>query len=95
MSILLTFDDRFLGARAVSLRRAVVQGQPSILALSSRTWLTYVHQGLLQFDPLIFDALDYSCGLQAAVCPEGIIGVTGDTLRSVSIMLLSFLLFEM
>lgn len=79
----------FLGARAVSLRRATVQGQPSILALSSRTWLTYVHQGVLNFDPLIFDALDYSCGLSAKVCPEGIIGVTGDTLRSVRVFFIS------
>jgi hypothetical protein len=65
-----------------------VQGQPSILALSTRTWLNYVYQGQLQFDPLIFDMLDTACGLSAAVCPEGIIGIQGDTLRSVRIHLL-------
>ena len=72
---------RFLGAKSVTLRRATVQGQPSILSLSTRTWINYVYQGMLQFDPLIFDTLDYACGLTAEVCPEGIIGITGDTLR--------------
>jgi splicing factor 3B subunit 3 len=72
---------RFLGPKAVELRKATVQGQPSVLALSTRTWLNYVYQGQLQFDPLIFEMLDNACGLSAEVCPEGIMGVTGDTLR--------------
>lgn len=76
------FDHRFLGARSVTLRKAVTQGNPSVLALSSRTWLNYLWQGQLNFDPLIFDSLDQACGLSAGeVCPEGIIGVSGETLR--------------
>lgn len=74
---------RFLGIKAVSLRRAIVQGQSSVLALSTRTWVNYVHQNVLQFDPLIYEMVDHACGLNAEVCPEGIIGVTGETLRFV------------
>ena len=74
---------RFLGSRPVKLRRANLRGSPSLVALSSRTWLNYTHQGLLQFDPLIFDPLDHACALSAEVCPEGIIGITGDVLRCV------------
>lgn len=79
---------RFLGARSVALRKANIQGNPSVLALSTRTWLNYVWQGQLQFDPLIFDALDHATGLSAGdVCPEGIIGITGDNLRYVAFFL--------
>lgn len=73
---------RFLGARSVTLRKAQTQGNPSVLALSSRTWFNYLWQGQLNFDPLIFDPLDLACGLSAGeVCPEGIIGISGETLR--------------
>jgi splicing factor 3B subunit 3 len=36
---------------------------------------------MLQFDPLIFDTLDYACALSAEVCPEGLMGIQGETLR--------------
>jgi splicing factor 3B subunit 3 len=58
----------------------------SVLALSSRSWLNYTHQGLVQFDPLIYEPLDHACGLSAEVCPEGVIGITGDTLRYVPLL---------
>ena len=75
---------RFLGSKPVKLRRATLRGLPSLVALSSRTWLNYSHDGLLQFDPLIFDTLDHACALSAEVCPEGLIGITGDVLRCVA-----------
>ncbi|KEI42808.1 uncharacterized protein L969DRAFT_92232 [Mixia osmundae IAM 14324] len=72
---------RFLGTRPVKLRRLAIGDSSGVLSISSRTWVNYTHQGLLQFDPLISDPLDHATGLRAEVCPEGIIGVTGDTLR--------------
>lgn len=71
----------FLGSRPVKLARVPVQGSPAILALSSRPWLNYAYRGILQFTPLIFDALDYAWSFSAELCPEGLIGIVGNSLR--------------
>ncbi|SCV67047.1 BQ2448_5693 [Microbotryum intermedium] len=72
---------RFLGSRPVQLTRVPVRGSPAILALSSRSWLNYSYQNMLQFTPLIFDALDRAWSFSAELCPEGLIGITGNSLR--------------
>ncbi|KPV75805.1 uncharacterized protein RHOBADRAFT_52830 [Rhodotorula graminis WP1] len=72
---------RFLGSRPVKLARVPVQGSPAILALSSRPWLNYAYRGILQFTPLIFDALDHAWSFSAELCPEGLIGIVGNSLR--------------
>jgi splicing factor 3B subunit 3 len=72
---------RFLGAKPPKLVRATVHGSPSVLAFSSRTWLLYTHQDLLQTQPLIYDTLEYAHTLTASMCPEGLIGISGNTLR--------------
>lgn len=74
---------RFLGSRPVKLARVPVQGSPAILALSSRPWLNYAYRGILQFTPLIFDSLDYAWSFSAELCPEGLIGIVGNSLRCV------------
>jgi splicing factor 3B subunit 3 len=74
---------RFLGARPPKLVRANVQGSPSVMAFSSRTWLLYTHQDMLQTVPLIYDTLEHAASLTASMCPEGFIGISGNTLRSV------------
>lgn len=72
---------RFLGTRPVKLMRVSVQKNPAILALSSRSWLNYTHQNLMHFTPLIFETLDFAWGFSAELSPEGLIGITGSTLR--------------
>ncbi|ORY72192.1 splicing factor 3b, subunit 3, 130kDa, isoform CRA_b [Leucosporidium creatinivorum] len=72
---------RFLGSRPVQLTRVPIHGSPAILALSSRSWLNYTHQNMLQFTPLIFDTLDHAWSFSAELCPEGLIGITGNSLR--------------
>ncbi|KAF8510565.1 CPSF A subunit region-domain-containing protein [Hysterangium stoloniferum] len=72
---------RFLGTRPVRLVRVMVQKNPSILALSSRSWLNYTHQHLLHFTPLIFENLDHAWSFSAELCPEGLIGIAGSVLR--------------
>ncbi|KAL5528100.1 RSE1 [Sanghuangporus sanghuang] len=72
---------RFLGTNPVKLMRVQVQRNPSILALSSRSWLNYTHQGLLHFTPLIFEALNHAWEFSAELCPEGLIGISGSVLR--------------
>ncbi|WVN88505.1 pre-mRNA-splicing factor RSE1 [Cryptococcus depauperatus CBS 7841] len=72
---------RFLGAKPPKLVRSTIHGQPSVMAFSSRTWLLYTHQDMLQTQPLIYDTLEYAWSLSAAMCPDGLIGISGNTLR--------------
>ena len=80
----LTFaPHRFLGTRPIRLVRVMVQRNPGILALSSRSWLNYTFQNLMHFTPLIFENLDYAWSFSAELCPEGLIGISGSVLRCV------------
>ncbi|CAL1706734.1 unnamed protein product [Somion occarium] len=72
---------RFLGTRPIKLVRVMVQKNPGILALSSRSWLNYTYQNLMHFTPLIFENLDYAWSFSAELCPEGLIGISGSVLR--------------
>jgi splicing factor 3B subunit 3 len=75
---------RFLGAKPPKLVRATVHGSPAVMAFSSRTWLLYTYQDMLQTVPLIYDTLEFASTLSASMCPEGLIGISGNTLRSVA-----------
>lgn len=72
---------RFLGTRPIRLVRVLIQRNPGILALSSRSWLNYTYQNLMHFTPLIFENLDYAWSFSAELCPEGLIGISGSVLR--------------
>jgi len=74
---------RFLGNRPVKLTRTLVHGSPGVLALSSRSWLNYTYQGLVHFTPLAYDRLDGASSVNADLCPDGFIGIAGNTLRCV------------
>lgn len=72
---------RFLGAKPPRITRSSVHGSPVVMAFSSRTWLQYTYQDLLQTQPLIYDTLEYAAHLTAAMCPDGLIGISGNTLH--------------
>lgn len=72
---------RFLGSQPAKLIRVMVQGSSSILALSSRSWLNYTYQDRLEFTPFIYDALEHASSFSAELCPDGLIGIAGNTLR--------------
>lgn len=72
---------RFLGTRPVRLFQTGVSGHTAITALSSRSWLSYVHQGRHEMTPLSYDALEYCSSFSSEQCPEGMVAVTGSTLR--------------
>ncbi|RDX46072.1 hypothetical protein OH76DRAFT_1531965 [Lentinus brumalis] len=71
---------RFLGTRPVKLTHVNVQGNPAILALSSRSWLNYTYQNILHFTPLIHRTLDCVSSFSAAAHADGLIGVSGSIL---------------
>lgn len=72
---------RFLGSKGARLVRVQVANQSAVLALSSRSWINYTHQNLLRFSPLIYDNLDHAWNFSAELCPDGLIGIAGSTLR--------------
>ncbi|TDL17743.1 hypothetical protein BD410DRAFT_807099 [Rickenella mellea] len=72
---------RFLGSRMVRMARIRVNNHTSILALSSRIWVNYVYQNSMHFTSLLCDNFDYASSFSTALCPEGIIGVSGTTIR--------------
>ena len=72
---------RFLGPKPVKLFRVVVQGQPAVIALSSRPWLLYNYQGRHLQSPMSCMELDVASTFTSEPCPEGIIACAGNTLR--------------
>lgn len=76
---------RFLGAKPVKLLRVNIEGNPAVLALSSRTWLSYNHQGRFFQTPLSYESLDYASGFASEYITEGLVAVTGSSLRIITI----------
>jgi len=72
---------RFLGAKAPRIVRVSVHGSPAVMAFSTRSWLLYTFQDLLQTQPLIYDQLEYGWSFSASMCSDGLIGISGNTLR--------------
>ena len=72
---------RYLGAKPVKLFKADIQGSESLLAMSSRTWLSYAYQNRLNLDPLSYDTLEYASGFASERCSGGIIAISTNTLR--------------
>ena len=76
---------KFLGPKSIKLFRVVLNGNRSVLALSTRSWLLYVHQGRYFQTPLSYDSIEYASNFVADNCPEGIVAIAGDTLRIISV----------
>lgn len=74
---------RFLGTRPVKLMEVQIQGRSAVLALSSRSWLSYMYQGRPHMTPLSYDVLEYSSSFSSEQCSEGIVCISGNTLRIV------------
>jgi splicing factor 3B subunit 3 len=74
---------RFLGPRPVKLSRVMVQGQASMLALSSRPWLAYSDPQTHGFalTPLDYVPLEWGWKFSSEQCPEGMVGIQGEYLR--------------
>ena len=80
---------RFLGHKPAKLFRASVKGQPAVLALSSRPWLGYSDLQTKAFvlTPLDTVPLEWAWNFSSEQCTEGMVGIHGQSLRSVSISL--------
>ena len=72
---------RYLGSRPVKLFRVTLQGGEAVLAMSSRTWITYYYQNRFHLTPLSYESLEYAAGFSSEQCPEGIVAISTNTLR--------------
>ncbi|KAH8815835.1 CPSF A subunit region-domain-containing protein [Xylogone sp. PMI_703] len=78
---------RFLGPKPAKLFKVSVQGQTSVLALSSRPWLGYsdpVTKGFM-LTPLNYATLEWGWNFSSEQCTEGMVGISGQNLRIFSI----------
>lgn len=76
---------RLLGSKPVKLTCTKVNGSNSILALSNRSWLCYNHQSKFQITPLSYDVLQFATSFSSKQCHEGLVAVSGPSLRVFSI----------
>lgn len=79
------YRSRFLGAKPVKLFKVNVQGQPAVLALSSRSWLAYNYQGRYQITPLSYETLEWASSFASEDCKEGFVSVAANTLRILTV----------
>lgn len=72
---------RYLGSRPVKLFRIRMQDSEAVLAMSSRSWLSYYYQSRFYLTPLSYESLEYASGFSSEQCPEGIVAISTNTLR--------------
>jgi splicing factor 3B subunit 3 len=72
---------RFLGTSPVKLFRVRVQGRNSLIALSSRSWISYLHKDSYMMTPLISKQFDTVWGCNISLCPDGIVGYKENFLK--------------
>jgi len=72
---------RFIGSMPVKLRVTQVQGQQAVMAMSSRSWLSYSHQARFHMTPLSYELLEDASPFSSPQCSEGMVCVAGNTLR--------------
>lgn len=65
----------------MKLFRVQMHSAESVLAVTSRSWLSYSYQSRFHLTPLSYDALDFASGFSSEQCPEGIVAIASNTLR--------------
>ena len=88
---------RFLGHKPAKLFRVSVKGQPAVIALSSRPWLGYSDPQTHGFTltPLNTVSLEWAWNFSSEQCTEGMVGIQGQSLRYVKVVLFSLFFLMM
>jgi len=73
---------RFLGTKPVKLFKL---DQGVVLALSSRSWLSYLHGGRHLTTPLSYETLQFAGNFSTEHCPDGIVAISDTFLRILSV----------
>lgn len=62
-----------------------MNGGNAVLALSARPWLAYSYHNRTMLTPLSYNMLEYASKFSSGECPEGIVAVSHDTLRIITV----------
>jgi splicing factor 3B subunit 3 len=80
---------RFLGTRPVRLFRVKVESRECVVALSSKAWM--IDPSTVGTVPIAYDSpggpepiLEFSAGFNSELCPDGLVAITGSSLRIVT-----------
>jgi splicing factor 3B subunit 3 len=76
---------RFLGTKGVKLYKCFIQGQPAMIALSSRPWICYNYLSTYMMTPLSYEMLESASNFCSEQCPDGMVAITGNTLRILTV----------
>lgn len=76
---------RFLGAKPIKLFSVQIAGQAALLALSTSPWLSYSYQSRQRLVPLTYEAIEYGSSFSSEQCQEGMVVISGSTLRIISV----------
>ena len=71
---------RFLGNSPANLFAVQMNG-PALVALSSKSWINYSHQGQSLLSPLFYDRLEYISSFHSEPCPNALIAICENSLR--------------
>lgn len=73
----------FVGVHPFVLHRVslAVLCPSQVLAMSSRSWLSYSYQSRFHLTPLSYETLEFASGFASEQCPEGIVAISTNTLR--------------
>lgn len=77
----LVLCQRFLGTKPVKLFTVDVSGRDAVVALSSRSWLSYTHQNKFLMTPLSYGELEHCSSFSSEQCPQGLVAIAANTLR--------------
>lgn len=76
---------RYLGSKKVTIHDVKVQGKHAVLACTNKSWLVYYHQSRCHLSPLSCEAFDYATSFSSTQVQEGIVAISGSTLRVLSL----------
>ena len=72
---------RYLGPRSIRLHSISIAGSEAVLGLSSQPWLAYTYNRKSYTSPLQCEAMNYASAFRSEQCEEGIVAISGSTLR--------------
>ena len=85
---------RYLGTKPVSLFNVRVQEKQALLACTNKSWLVYSHQNRCHISPLSYESFDFAASFSSPQVSEGIVAISGSTLRVLSLERLGDVYFQ-
>ena len=76
---------RYLGPKAVRLRRVLVRGEYAMMANSAQPWLAYTYQGKHQMTRLSYDMVEDCFSFSSEQFPEAIVCAAGTEMRIIAL----------